>query len=445
MKPNPFKIFYSYSHKDEVLQEQLETHLSILKRKGLIDDWHDRKILPGTNWENIITNEIEQSEVILLLISSDFIASDYCYSKEMHSALKLHETGKAIVIPIIIRPVEWEDAPFSNLQALPKNAQPITSWENQDEAWVDVVKGIKATIAKQKKARERSSEGEGLIDINQILKKEFDRIVDVCEKNTSCGGMCTGFNDLDKVIDGIHQTDFILVGGRSGMGKTDFAINIAATLTSQEEKAVAFFSLKHPAEVITRRLISSLSNISCHSLLRGEIRETDWPRLTRATGISTKLPLFIDDRANIKFKDIEIEIHKIHEKNELGLIIIDNLYNLQVNETMSHHEISHNLKIISREYKIPILCLSPLSSDIEHRPNKRPLIKDLNEWQCIEEDSSVILFMYRDEAYNKSPDNPNLGITEIIVTKNNYGQTGTIKLAYIPSKSSFQNIAVIEV
>ena len=142
-------LFYSYSHKDEKHRESLEIHLSLLKRAGILKEWHDRKIAPGQEWEEVLDKNLENSDVIVLLVSSDFIASDYCYEKEMKRAVERHDKGEATVVPIIVRPCDWKDTPFGKLQALPKDAKPITKWKNKDEAWLDVAKGIRKAISRK--------------------------------------------------------------------------------------------------------------------------------------------------------------------------------------------------------------------------------------------------------------------------------------------------------
>lgn len=142
----PVTIFFSYSHKDEELRDELAKHLSILERNGIIAGWHDRRIVPGEEWANEIDEWMDTAQVILLLISSDFIASDYCWNIEVKRAMERHETGEAIVIPIILRPVSWENAPFGRLQALPKNAQPVTVWNSQDQAFLNISQGIEAVV-----------------------------------------------------------------------------------------------------------------------------------------------------------------------------------------------------------------------------------------------------------------------------------------------------------
>jgi len=148
--PSAVEIFYSYSHKDESLRSQLEKHLGLLKRHRVILGWHDRRITPGQEWEGEISKHVNSAKVILLLISADFLASDYCYDVEMSRALERHASGSARVIPVILRACDWSGARFGKLQALPKNAKPVTSWRNMDEAFTDVAKGIRLVISEMR-------------------------------------------------------------------------------------------------------------------------------------------------------------------------------------------------------------------------------------------------------------------------------------------------------
>src|SRR5437868_11830082 len=139
----PVSVFYSYAHVDEALRQQLETHLSLLRRQGLISEWHDREILPGAQWAEEIDKHLQTASIILLLVSPDFLASDYCYEIEMQRALERHERGEARVIPIILRPVDWHGAPFKHLQCLPRDGIPVTEWDNQDAAFLDIVESLR--------------------------------------------------------------------------------------------------------------------------------------------------------------------------------------------------------------------------------------------------------------------------------------------------------------
>lgn len=152
----PAAVFYSYSHKDERLRDVLATHLSLLRREGVIREWHDRRITPGDTWQQSIDENIGSADIILLLVSADFIASDYCWGQEVVRAIERHASGAARVIPIIVRPVDWGGAVFGKLQALPENGKPITLWTNRDLAWVNVVKGIRTAVEALRKSSEQS-------------------------------------------------------------------------------------------------------------------------------------------------------------------------------------------------------------------------------------------------------------------------------------------------
>ncbi|WP_437321244.1 TIR domain-containing protein [Sorangium sp. So ce385] len=142
----PIHLFFSYSHKDEALRDELETHLALLKREGLLQSWHDRRIGAGTEWAGEIDKNLDEAEVILLLVSADFLASDYCFDKEMKRALARHDAGQARVIPVVLRKTDWRSAPFARLQALPKDGTPVTLWQDRDEAWTEVALGIRRAI-----------------------------------------------------------------------------------------------------------------------------------------------------------------------------------------------------------------------------------------------------------------------------------------------------------
>ncbi|MHC0066526.1 GUN4 domain-containing protein [Nostoc sp. UIC 10890] len=158
------KLFFSYSHKDELLRDELAHHLSTLRREGVISTWHDRRILPGQEWDRQINDNLNTADIILLLVSSYFIDSDYCWDVEVKNAIERHHTGKACVIPVILRSVDWNGAPFGKLQALPKNAEPVESrnWHNQHEAFTDVARGIRAVAEKLRDKRRQKQEAESL-------------------------------------------------------------------------------------------------------------------------------------------------------------------------------------------------------------------------------------------------------------------------------------------
>jgi hypothetical protein len=143
----PVRVFVSYAHEDDHFRRELMKHLSLLVREVLIAPWHDRSIGPGDDWESAIDENLQAADIILLLVSADFMASDYIDGKELSRALERHDAGEARVVPVILRPADWESAPFGRLQAVPTDARPITTWPNRDEAWANVVKALRELIS----------------------------------------------------------------------------------------------------------------------------------------------------------------------------------------------------------------------------------------------------------------------------------------------------------
>ena len=168
------KVFFSYAHEDENLRDELEKHLSMLKRQGVIKGWHDRKIGPGKEWKGEIDTHLDTADVILLLISPDFIASDYCWDVEVKRTMERHEAGEARVIPVILRPVDWKSAPFGKLQALPTDAKPVTIWSDRDEAFLDVARGIRAAVADL-----------GLIEMHGTRRRAYHTLAEGIQREVS--------------------------------------------------------------------------------------------------------------------------------------------------------------------------------------------------------------------------------------------------------------------
>ncbi len=189
MTDEPIEVFFSYCHADENYKDELVKHLSILQRQGVIAGWHDRLIAPGSEWSREIDRHLASADIILLLVSSDFLFSDYCWGVEIAKALQRHEAGEACVIPVVLRYVDWHDAPIAKLQALPKNAKPIKSWPDQDEAFTNVAEGIRAAVKQIRDRRQQSrqqpivsnqpTESSSVSPVLQMTAEEFfDRAVD---------------------------------------------------------------------------------------------------------------------------------------------------------------------------------------------------------------------------------------------------------------------------
>ncbi len=224
------KIFVSYSHCDEKLMQELVKHLSLLKRQGLISEWHDRQITAGSEWEGQISEHLNSAQIILLLISSDFLASDYCYDIELTRAMERHDQQQACVVPVILRPVDWQHSPFSKLQALPKNAQPIISWSDRDEAFLDVAQGIRQ-VAEQ--MRDRASTNIQADDSKQWLNPASDRLQSPLIDRLSI----TQKRRLEQ-RQNLLQSELNLRNEKLARLRTAFAIEASETVKFQLEKQI---------------------------------------------------------------------------------------------------------------------------------------------------------------------------------------------------------------
>ena len=424
-KSNKIKLFYSYSHADEKLRNSLETHLSGLQRNNLITEWHDRKILPGQAFEGEIDKNITDSDIILLLISPDFIQSNYCYEIELKTAMEMHETDRAIVIPIILRPTVWYDLSFTKLLMLPTDAKSVTEWDNQDLAWVNVVEGIRKDILKIQGIKKTKAQSAGFKPIKALLIEQVDSI-DTAYQEPTLNGISTGVTTLDELINGVQLSELTTIAARPFMGKTDFAIQLMAYAAASEKRGVSFFSLRIPSDKIVRKLIEWFSHITTHKLSTGNLDDEEWPSLVSAVGILSEANIFIDDTHQMTLVDLKDKICQSKKEN-VSLIIIDSLHHLALSDNnINPADASRDLLKLSRELNVAIVVTISLSPDLENRYNKRPLVEDFGTWRSLEEDSDTIIFMYRDNYYNYSEKNRE--IVQFIVPKNS--STGIIGSVY---------------
>ncbi len=283
--------------------------------------------------------------------------------------------------------------------------------------------------------------------IKKLLNSALERIEELYANQQAVTGIPTGYIDFDEQTSGLQPSDLVIIAGRPSMGKTSFAMNIAENAALRGEKPVAIFSLEMPGEQIAMRMISSIGRINLKNLRTGRLTEDDWPRITSALGMLSKAVIYVDDSSGLSPAELRSKARRLSREKGLGLIIIDYLQLMQgsggsskENRATELSEISRSLKNLAKELNVPVIALSQLNRSLEQRPNKRPLMSDLRESGAIEQDADLIVFIYRDEVYNKE-ENVEKGIAEIIIGKQRNGPIGSVRLAFLNEYTRFENLA----
>lgn len=282
--------------------------------------------------------------------------------------------------------------------------------------------------------------------IRQVVLNALDRIERAAKNKGNVTGIPTGFNDLDYKLSGLQPSDLVLVAARPSMGKTAFVLNIAQYVAFKKEKGVAIFSLEMSKEQLVNRLFSLESQVDSQAIRTGNLKDSDWEKLIEGAGIIGKSNLIIDDTPGISVSELRSKCRKYKLEHDIQLVIIDYLQ-LMTGSVGKHSEsrqqeiseISRSLKALARELNVPVVALSQLSRAVEGRPDKRPMLSDLRESGAIEQDADVVMFIYRDEYYNKDTEYKKQA--EIIIAKQRNGPVGTVHLAWLADYTKFANLS----
>ena len=282
------------------------------------------------------------------------------------------------------------------------------------------------------------------VPIKQVVLNALDKIEMASKNAGSVTGIPTGFLDLDYKTAGLQPSDLILVAARPSMGKTAFVLNIAQHVAFKTKKSVAIFSLEMSKEQLVNRLFALEAQVDAQSLRTGSLKDSDWEKLIESAGTIGKSNLIIDDTPGISISELRSKCRKYKLEHGLDLIIIDYLQLMtgrvgsrSESRQQEISEISRALKGIARELNVPVVALSQLSRAVEQRPDHRPMLSDLRESGAIEQDADVVMFIYRDDYYNKDTELKNLA--EIIIAKQRNGAIGTINLTWLPQYTKFAN------
>ncbi|HXW39148.1 MAG TPA: replicative DNA helicase, partial [Acidimicrobiales bacterium] len=281
--------------------------------------------------------------------------------------------------------------------------------------------------------------------LRDLLGESLDHLERLYEHQETVTGLATGYVDLDEQLSGLQPSNLIVVGARPSMGKTSFALGLVAHAGVRLGQPVLLFSLEMSHLELTQRMLSAEARVDATRLRTGRLREADWPKIGNAISRMSEAPIFIDDNPNLTVMDIRARARRIKSRHGLALVVVDYLQLMTgrsrvENRQVEVSEISRGLKILARELQVPVVALSQLSRALEARQDKRPMLADLRESGSIEQDSDVVLFIYRDEMYNsESPET--VGTAEVIVAKHRNGPTGHVRLAFIGHHARFDNMA----
>lgn len=289
----------------------------------------------------------------------------------------------------------------------------------------------------------QNKSGGDYVPIKTVVINALEKIEQASKTKGNVTGIATGFVDLDYRMSGLQPSDLILVAARPSMGKTAFVLNIAQYVAFHSDLCTAIFSLEMSKEQLVNRLFSLESRVDAQLLRSGNLADSDWEKLIEGAGTIGRSHLIIDDTPGISISELRSKCRKYKLEHDLKLIIIDYLQLMSGNgKTDSRQQeisdISRSLKSLARELNVPVIALSQLSRQVEQRPDHRPMLSDLRESGAIEQDADVVMFIYRDDYYNK--DTPDKNIAEIIIAKQRNGPIGTVNLVWLPQYTKFANM-----
>ena len=308
----------------------------------------------------------------------------------------------------------------------------------------DVVKAVDHAESMIFALAERKA-ADSMAPIRELLGQSLDRLEILYERGDTITGVPTGYIDLDEQLNGLQPSSLYIVGARPAMGKSSFALGMAANAALKHHRPVIFFSLEMSHLELTQRLLCSEARVDSVRMRNGKLHADDWPKITNAVTRLAEAPIYIDDNPQLTIMEIRGKARRLKARTgDLGMIVIDYLQLMSgrtsaENRQVEVAEISRGLKILARELEVPVVALSQLSRNLEGRGDKRPMLSDLRESGSLEQDADVVMFIYRDDVYNT--DSADKGMAEIIVAKHRNGPVGSTRLAFLNHYTKFENMA----
>jgi replicative DNA helicase len=284
------------------------------------------------------------------------------------------------------------------------------------------------------------------VPMREILKHSFEVIQELYDKKQHVTGIASGFDDLDSMTSGFQKADLVVIAGRPSMGKTAFALNVAAHASIDGNTPTAIFSLEMGKEQLVQRMLCCEARVDAHKLRTGYLADKHWSNLTTAAGLLSESAIYIDDTPSMNVLEMRSKARRLKAEADVGLVIVDYLQLMRglgrpENRQQEISEISRSLKALAKELNVPVLALSQLSRAVESRGgDRRPILSDLRESGAIEQDADVVMFIYRAEQYERTPEN--VGRAEVIIGKQRNGPTGTVHLAFQSECTRFDNLSL---
>lgn len=283
----------------------------------------------------------------------------------------------------------------------------------------------------------------GFSHISEVLSVNFEKLCSISENNGDLTGVPTGFADIDKILNGLHSGNMVLIAARPAMGKTSFALNIAHSVSRKTMEPVAVFSLEMSKEELVNRLWSSETFVELAKIQTADMGERQWLQLAEGMDVLSKLPIYIDDSGECTVAEMKAKCRRLKSKKGLSLVIIDHIQLMKSSRRTDNRqnevsEISRMIKIMAKDLDVPVIVLSQLNRSVESRVGNRPALSDLRESGAIEQDADVVMLLYRDDYYNKETDKP--GIAECIIAKHRNGSTGVVELKWLAEYTKFAGL-----
>ena len=356
-----------------------------------------------------------------------------------------HDNSRDYILQLMeITPTAANAVRYANIVKEKAMLRALSDAATDISQMVSEQKGSTAEIleAAEKKiyAIRKGETGDSLEPIGVTLHKVFDHLTELSQSDSAIPGMSTGLLDLDKKINGLNKSDLLLVAARPAMGKSAFALNLALNVAKKYNKTVAIFNLEMSREQLAMRLLAIESFVDGQKMATGKLTDEEWTKLSMAASSLSQTDIRIDDNPTITVAAMNAKCRRLEN---LGMVVVDYLQLMQGSGYSKGGDsrvnvvgdISRAMKIMAKELNVPVICLSQLSRGPESRPDKRPMLSDLRESGSIEQDADEVIFLYRDEYYNKETEDK--GVAECIVSKNRHGEVGTVKLQWIPQYQTF--------